>query len=215
MSHATTHPFHDLDAKRIAATAATIAVHVFAVMLLLAPVQWTPEPKAVIEEPTTQLVEEIKEPKPIDPPKEEPKPVPVKPQAQPQRQAVPDAPPLVSDEQGALDFAYEPTDQPPADNTFEPPAPAGPVTLAMRVFPAPNYPARELRMGITGRVMLRVEVDAEGNPVSVTIERSSGNSALDKVAKETVLRKWKFVPAQRNGVNIPATGLVPIDFVLD
>ena len=203
---------HDLDPKRIAATAATIAVHVLALMLLLAPVEWSPP--QIVEPPTETTIDWKKpEPKPIPPP-DKPKPVtPERPQTAPQRAPIAEAPPVVTNETGPMAIPYEPVDLPPAD-TFEPAAPS-PVDLAMRIFPAPAYPAREARMGITGRVLLRVEVDAEGKPVNVTIEQSSGNSALDKAAQLTVMRKWRFVPAQRNGENVPAVGLVPINFVLD
>jgi protein TonB len=213
MSHAMPQAFLDLDAKRILATAGAIAVHIAALMLLLAPVQWTPAPKAIIDDPPVLVVEDIEEIRPIDPPPQEPRPVEHRQQPQPQVQAAPEAPPVVTDEQFAMAIPYvEPVVDPTPVQSFVPP---GPVALAVAVGPAPSYPGREARMGITGRVMLRVEVDADGHPTSVTIEHSSGNSVLDRVARETVLKKWRFVPAQRNGVNVAATGLVPIDFVLE
>jgi protein TonB len=48
----------------------------------------------------------------------------------------------------------------------------------------------------------------------VEIERSSGHRELDRTAREHVLAKWRFHPAQRQGRAISAYALVPIDFRL-
>src|SRR5690349_2996030 len=57
-------PALDLDFRRIAGTSATIAIHLAALMLLLAPVQWSP-PAEKPDEVDTIRFEEIKV-KPID-----------------------------------------------------------------------------------------------------------------------------------------------------
>jgi len=63
-------------------------------------------------------------------------------------------------------------------------------------------------------VLLRVEVDSGGQPVAVSIERSSGSRHLDQAARQQVLKRWRFEPAQRDGVAVPAIGLVPVQFSL-
>ena len=63
-------------------------------------------------------------------------------------------------------------------------------------------------------MLLRVLVDARGQPVEVTIERSSGHRELDRSAREKVLAEWRFHPAQRDGVPVSAYALVPVDFSL-
>ena len=63
-------------------------------------------------------------------------------------------------------------------------------------------------------MLLRVLVDAFGRPVEVTVERSSGHRDLDRAARDKVLADWRFDPAQRDGVAVPAYALVPIDFTL-
>ncbi|MBE2211979.1 MAG: TonB family protein, partial [Xanthomonadaceae bacterium] len=44
---------------------------------------------------------------------------------------------------------------------------------------------------------------------------SSGHRVLDRAAREQVLRKWKFVPARRNGRAVRAVGTVPVAFTIN
>ena len=77
----------------------------------------------------------------------------------------------------------------------------------------PVYPPRCLRMGIEGRVRVRVLVGENGKVQEVTLDRSSGESALDESALEAV-RSWRFEPARRNGVPVRAWAIVPVEFKL-
>jgi protein TonB len=88
------------------------------------------------------------------------------------------------------------------------------VQLQYRSAPPPSYPIAAIRAGEQGTVVLRVQVDADGRPASVAIERSSGSRVLDNAARQQVLRHWRFVPAQVDGQAVPATGLVPVSFSL-
>lgn len=81
--------------------------------------------------------------------------------------------------------------------------------------PIPEYPRISRRMGEEGRVMLRVHVGADGKPLEVTIAKSSGYPRLDDVARDTVLRSWRFVPARQGDQAVAGTVRVPIDFTLD
>ncbi|KAB2970683.1 energy transducer TonB [Zoogloea sp.] len=81
--------------------------------------------------------------------------------------------------------------------------------------PIPEYPRLSRRMGEEGRVMLRVHVGADGKPLEVTIAKSSGYPRLDDVARDTVLRSWRFVPARQGDQAVAGTVRVPIDFTLD
>ena len=83
------------------------------------------------------------------------------------------------------------------------------------VSPAPPYPAQALRRHVTGEVMLRVRVDAQGRPVSAVVETSSGSKLLDDAALKFVLARWHFIPATQDGGAIEAYALVPINFVID
>lgn len=79
--------------------------------------------------------------------------------------------------------------------------------------PRPAYPLLSRRMGEQGRVVLQVQVDAQGKPGEVRIHRSSGSTRLDNAAHEAVQR-WRFVPARLGNETIAASVLVPIDFSL-
>ncbi|MDH5833660.1 energy transducer TonB [Luteimonas kalidii] len=77
--------------------------------------------------------------------------------------------------------------------------------------PAPDYPSAALRAGASGDVVLRIEVGADGRPGDVTVIGSSRNRALDRAAMQAV-RRWRFEPAVRDGVAIPATVQQVISF---
>ena len=82
---------------------------------------------------------------------------------------------------------------------------------ALTSNPAPRYPPDALAAGITGRVLLRVRVGADGWVVSVSVERSSGYASLDASAVEAA-RRWQFIPARRAGVPVAKEVGVPISF---
>jgi len=77
---------------------------------------------------------------------------------------------------------------------------------------APGDRAAEQRGEADGE---RVHVGAEGTPLEVTIAKSSGYARLDEIARETVLRSWRFVPARQGEQAVAGTVRVPIDFSLN
>lgn len=79
--------------------------------------------------------------------------------------------------------------------------------------PAPAYPLASKRMGEEGRVLLRVQVEANGLPSKVEVRTSSGSERLDNAALEAV-KRWKFVPAKQGEKAVPASVVVPITFNL-
>ena len=78
--------------------------------------------------------------------------------------------------------------------------------------PQPTYPMAARRMGIEGTVVLRVVVAPDGTPKSVVVLQSSGHDVLDSSALETVQKRWRFVPARRNGIPVEDSVQVPIRF---
>jgi periplasmic protein TonB len=109
-----------------------------------------------------------------------------------------------------------------------PPSPAGaadgtapasvrePVTIrkvSLLHMKPPFYPPRCLRMGIEGTVRVRVLVGEDGAAQEVSLEKSSGDSALDESAL-TAVREWIFVPPSRDGLPVRAWAIVPIEFKL-
>jgi len=151
----------------------------------------------------------------IEPPRELPKPKPVKVVPKP----VEPPPVAVLPPQAASPMVFpEPPPSPPAEPAAAAPAP---VAVTPPIFnadyldnPAPVYPTLSRRMHEEGRVVLRVFVNARGGAEDVQIGSSSGHPRLDDSARETV-RRWKFVPAKRGSDAVPAWVLVPVSFRLE
>jgi len=80
--------------------------------------------------------------------------------------------------------------------------------------PKPNYPLLAVSRGWEGKVLLRVNVSAEGLSLSVAVHQSSGHESLDDAAVEAV-EKWKFIPAKKGDKAVPCTVIVPINFTLN
>lgn len=113
------------------------------------------------------------------------------------------------------DAAAADDQSPAAAPAAEEPAPAAPAPADRAAEPAarvqPTYPAAALRSREEGTVLLRVEVDAQGNPTSVEVENSSRSRELDRAARDAV-RQWSFSPAIENGQPVASTVTVPVDF---
>jgi len=103
------------------------------------------------------------------------------------------------------------------DKPRKPSKPAAPrVTDASPIVgrnPQPEYPRDAQRRGLSGRVLLRVDVAADGTATNVDFVQRSGTPELDRAAMDAV-RKWHFAPARRDGKAAASSVNVPIDFVL-
>ena len=77
----------------------------------------------------------------------------------------------------------------------------------------PSYPLAARRIGLQGKVLLNVEVLADGSCGQINVAQSSGHRMLDDNALETV-KTWQFVPARQGGVAISKWYRVPIVFTL-
>lgn len=78
----------------------------------------------------------------------------------------------------------------------------------------PPYPLVARRMGYQGKVILNVEVLADGKAGQVLLHQSCGYEILDNAALQTV-KTWKFSPARRFGQPVTQWFLVPIKFSLE
>ena len=103
---------------------------------------------------------------------------------------------------------------PISESTTPPNVTPTPMQLAYRNAPPPVYPRAALQRQLTGTVLLQVLVDINGQPIEVSISRSSGHRELDEAARLQVLKRWSFQPAIQNGKAVQALGLVPIEFNL-
>lgn len=128
------------------------------------------------------------------------------------RATAPAEAPRVDD--GAIDDGIVPPTDRRRDELFtdEAPTTAPASTNPIPTFhPAPRYPARALRRGEAGTVLLQVHVDANGTPNRVEVVQSSRSRDLDREAQRSVER-WRFRPAMRDGRPIAGRVLVPVDF---
>lgn len=205
------------DAGRIAGISAAMAIHVIALMALLAPMA-SPSQVVMIEE-RVRVPPDLR---PKDPPPPPPIQVPVvNPTITPPQTNV--QPPLVDtlpvNSEILVDngnVAVIPTMA--ANETVVPgPSMSTPLPGAHLEYanaPPPVYPRAALRDRLTGTVTLKVLVDINGRPLEVTIAESSGHRELDRTAVAHVLKRWTFRPAMKDGQAVQAIGLVPIAFNL-
>ncbi|MDR3406119.1 MAG: TonB family protein [Chthoniobacter sp.] len=82
-----------------------------------------------------------------------------------------------------------------------------------RSNPKPPYPPEARRLGQQGRVLLEVQVSADGRAAGVSVKRSSGFPVLDNAAVQGVQR-WTFEPARVAGVPVASRAEVPVSFSL-
>lgn len=215
-----------LDPARIATLSGTLALNALVLGLLLIPVsvppavqvtantapdfRWidppTPKPPVpvVIERRVRQPTQRVPTPAPMAP-----APIAIAPIPAPTAPA--DAAVFTAEETPAPAIA-----QGEAGASIAPaPALARPMSLAVRANPAPAYPRRAMQQGLTGTVLLEVLVGTDGTPLQVTVIDSSGHRLLDDAAREQILRRWRFHPANVDGQAVQALGRVPVTFSLE
>ncbi|TDX52997.1 energy transducer TonB [Orenia marismortui] len=81
-------------------------------------------------------------------------------------------------------------------------------------YQQPIYPASMRRREIEGKVILKVLLDQQGSVKKIKVERSSGYQKLDQAAVEAV-GKWKFSPTKKEGKEVEALVLIPVNFRLN
>jgi periplasmic protein TonB len=158
------------------------------------PLPQTPRPPQPQRAPTTPIIDEVfYVPKP-----EVPRPI---------------------DEDTGMTAPRQTTDEPPP----QPPPQTGgtvapePVIVEPAVgrtgLSEPVYPNQAIRMGITGTVVLSVQVLPNGRVGDVRLVRSSGFPQLDESALREA-RRWRLVPGTRDGVATSMWKEIPITFRL-
>ncbi len=75
----------------------------------------------------------------------------------------------------------------------------------------PHYPKDEVDQKIEGRVMLIVDVAADGSVTKVVVERGSKNSNLDREAVKAAA-SWKFTPKIEGGKAVVSRVRMPVVF---
>lgn len=215
--------------------ALTVLIHAGAVLLALSgvathvprraeptPIAVTLLPPAPPTPPTpAPVVMPAPEPEPAPLPKPPPKPRPA-PVARPRPTAPPAKPEPPARTQEAPTAAAPavvetPTAPAPAEPPAPPPTPARTGVAISASYAASNrppvQPARSLRNGEQGKVILRVMVQADGSAGEVQVRTSSGFPLLDEAARSAV-QTWRFNPATSDGKAVTEWYLVPIIFKL-
>lgn len=158
-------------------------------------------------------------PPPPPPPPPKPRPKPVAP------------PPVIAAAPSPAPVSFEvppaPPEPPPPVVVIEPPPPAPPApspppapkTIAITAVeyltpPRLAYPPVSRRFGESGRVNVRVLVDADGRPRQMLVAQSSGYPRLDEQALATV-RATRFKPYTENGVPQAFWVVMPLVFQME
>lgn len=79
--------------------------------------------------------------------------------------------------------------------------------------PAFQYPILANIQGVSGKLIVRVQVMEDGSPGQILLKKSSGNGMLDRDAKEQIAR-WQFTPARKNGQAVTAWVDIPVEYRL-
>jgi protein TonB len=93
------------------------------------------------------------------------------------------------------------------------PADHGPLSV-QATHTIPPYPPLDVRLGHEGTVVLRLTISAEGRVTEAIVVQSSGSDGLDNAARSWVMAHWRYQPAIRGGVAVPATSTVGVRFNL-
>jgi len=94
------------------------------------------------------------------------------------------------------------------------PAPAAGQPAKARQMAPPVYPKAAFDQGISGRVVLRVEVRADGTPGDIRVLSSQPAGVFDEVSVAAA-RQWTFDPAQRDGKAVAAALKIPLTFSMN
>jgi TonB family protein len=78
--------------------------------------------------------------------------------------------------------------------------------------PDPSYPNKARKKRQQGTILLTLVVGTDGQPYDVAVDRGL-NSDLDEAAVETV-KRWRFIPASREGKPVAAEIKVEVSFKL-
>ena len=78
----------------------------------------------------------------------------------------------------------------------------------------PEYPSASRRLEEEGLVVVAVVIDPDGRVADARVARSSGHERLDRAAVAQALRKWRFVPAKRDGMPVTGQAQIPVRFEL-
>jgi TonB family protein len=80
----------------------------------------------------------------------------------------------------------------------------------------PKYPAAAIQAHQQGKIILKVQIDAHGNPVSAKVYKAEPPEVEATFAQTSIdaVMKWKFNPAENDGKKVSGDVLVPFTYSL-
>jgi len=112
----------------------------------------------------------------------------------------PDDPNYEADTEGAINVPLRPIDEIPTGRAVPEPDPAIGVRMDPRhPLTRPLYPAEAIKGEIEGAVVVEVLVQPDGRIGDARIVTSSGYDFFDRATLDEARRKWRMLPATRNG----------------
>lgn len=88
------------------------------------------------------------------------------------------------------------------------------VDIQSKTTAPPKYPAGAAASRTTGKVVLVIDVAADGSVADARVEKSEPAGVFDQVTLDAV-KGWKFEPATENGKPVPGRIRVPVTFEMD
>ena len=77
--------------------------------------------------------------------------------------------------------------------------------------PQPPYPAELQRQKLSGSVRVRIRINMQGKPTRIEIINST-HPAFAKSAQQTIMRSWRFAPAQEGNKPVEASVTTTVYF---
>ena len=87
-------------------------------------------------------------------------------------------------------------------------------TQDSRLLNPPKYPKDALANDVSGKVVLLVDIDAQGNPTAIAVKSAEPAGVFEDGAAAAAWN-WKFNPAIENGKPVASRLLVPVQFEAD
>ena len=76
------------------------------------------------------------------------------------------------------------------------------------------YPPQALKEGVSGKVVLRIDVAADGTPANVEVASAEPAGVFDQASVDAAQR-WRFAPKFKDGRAVAYSVRVPVKFVAD
>lgn len=109
--------------------------------------------------------------------------------------------------QNAPVITRQPPEGPPA-------VPDRPAIAVPQTHTVPPYPALPRRLGIEGKVTLRLTVAPDGSVGKAEVVTSSGRQDLDQAAQQWIVGHWTYQPAVKAGAPAASQVMAAVQFSL-